>query len=286
MRQDWAFAFSKRWAGYLALAIVFAIVCSLLGVWQLNRRAEARVEIDRFDSNYASEPVPVDDVLPDPDAFDPDDKWTPIVVAGRYLHEQELLVRARPYNGSPGFEVLTPLQLDDGSIFIVDRGWVSPGSRQDTPDAIPRAPEGVVTVVARLKAAEPALPNRSAPEGQVATIELPAIAAMLGEAGTDDEVYTGAYGLMVSESPAAEARPLAPPKPVRDEGPHLSYALQWFVFAIFGFIGLGYALRQEYRLVNVDDPDERERAEQRRVREAKRRPSDSEIEDELLDAAR
>lgn len=286
MSHGWAFAFSKRWAAYLALAIVFAIVCCLLGAWQLNRRAEARVEIDRFDANYASEPVPLADELTDFASFDPDSKWTPIVVEGRYLHDEELLVRARPYNGSPGFEVLTPLQLADGSIVIVDRGWVSPGSRQDTPDAVPRAPDGVVTVVARLKAAEPALPNRSAPPGQVATIELSAIATLLSDAGLDAAVYTGAYGLMVSESPATESRPLAPPKPVRDEGPHLSYALQWFVFAIFGFIGLGYALRQEYRVVNVDDPEERERAEQRRIRDSRRERSDSEIEDELVDAAR
>ena len=33
----WKFAFSRRWAGYLALTILFAIVCSGLGMWQLAR---------------------------------------------------------------------------------------------------------------------------------------------------------------------------------------------------------------------------------------------------------
>lgn len=274
----WAFAFSRRWAGYFAIATVFAIVCCLLGVWQLNRRAEAWQEIERIDNNYSSLAVPLDSVLTSLDAFEDSQKWTPVLVTGRYLHDEQLLVRNRPYNGSPGFAVLTPLLLDDGRVFIVDRGWVSPGSAQDSPDFVPDAPRGTVTVEARLKAAEPNLPGRSAPEGQIATVELPAIAKIL-----DRPTFTGAYGLLVSEDPAPESRPLAAAKPVRDEGPHLSYALQWFVFAIFGYLGFGYALRQEYRVVNADDPEEQERARARAVKKAARKPSDSDIEDSILD---
>ena len=274
----WAFAFSRRWAGYFAIATVFAIVCCLLGVWQLNRRAEAWQEIERIDNNYSSLAVPLDSVLTSLDAFEDSQKWTPVLVTGRYLHDEQLLVRNRPYKGSPGFAVLTPLLLDDGRVFIVDRGWVSPGSAQDSPDFVPDAPRGTVTVEARLKAAEPNLPGRSAPEGQVATVELPAIAKIL-----DRPTFTGAYGLLVSEDPAPESRPLAAAKPVRDEGPHLSYALQWFVFAIFGYLGFGYALRQEYRVVNADDPEEQERARARAVKKAARKPSDSDIEDSILD---
>jgi hypothetical protein len=116
----------------------------------------------------------------------------------------------------------------------------------------------------------------------VATIELPLIAEKVSY-----PLYTGAYGLLVSESPApAEARPFPALKPQRDEGPHLSYALQWYVFAIFGFLGFGYALRQEYRMVNVDDPGEQSRAKIRQSKDDLRPPSDSEIEDAILDATR
>jgi len=276
----WSFALSRRWFGYLAVAIVFAIVCCFLGFWQLNRRAEARAEIDRLDANYASDPRPLDDVLGGLDAFEISQKWTPVTVTGRYLHSDQLLVRSRPYNGSPGFEVLTPLLLDDGTVFVVDRGWVSPGEKQDTPDYVPAAPDGVVTVTARIKAGEPTLPGRSAPEGQIATVQLDDVAERL-----DRPTFTGAYGLMVSEDPEPEGRPLAAQKPERDEGPHLSYALQWFVFALFGFFGLGYGLRQEYRVVNAEDPDERERAAERRRRDQARERTDAEIEDAILDEA-
>jgi len=276
---NWSFAISRRWFGYLALVIVFAIVCCLLGWWQLNRRAEARAEIDRVDGNYSNEPLPLGDVLADLDDFEIDQKWTPVTMTGTYLSDEQLLVRNRPLNGNPGFEVLTPLQLEDGTVFIVDRGWVAPGSAQDSPDFIPDAPTGIVTVEARLKAGEPTLPGRSAPSGQVATIELGQIADLV-----EKPTYTGAYGLMMTESPAAENNLTVIPKPARDEGPHLSYALQWFVFAIMGFFGLGYALRQEYRMVNADDPEERERARIRKKKDDERARTDAEIEDALLDA--
>jgi cytochrome oxidase assembly protein ShyY1 len=202
-------------------------------------------------------------------------------MTGVYRTEDQLLVRNRPLNANPGFEVLTPLQLPDGSIFIVDRGWVPTGQNQDSPDSIPEAPAGQVTVVARLKAGEPQLPGRGADGNQIATVHLPDIAGRL-----DVPTYTGAYGLMASEDPAPDERPLPVARPIEDEGPHLSYAFQWFVFGIMAFIGLGWAIRQEFRAVNADDPEEQDRAAERARRKAARPLDDSDVEDELLDRQR
>ncbi|MEX1077629.1 MAG: SURF1 family protein [Homoserinimonas sp.] len=276
----WRFALTPRWMGYLALAVVFAIVCSLLGMWQFQRRAEARAAIAVVEANYDQDPRVVAEVLPSLESYDPDQEWTPVLLEGNYLADDELLARNRPRNGQPGFEVLTPLLLADGSVFVVNRGWVPIGSRQDSPDLVPQAPSGEVTVVARLKSGEPVLPGRSAPAGtnQVATIQLDEIAERL-----DLPTYTGAYGLVDSESPEPAAAPIATIKPEPDEGPHLSYALQWFVFALIGFVGLGWALREEYRVVNALDPDEQERAADRARRKALKTPTDAEAEDAILD---
>jgi cytochrome oxidase assembly protein ShyY1 len=278
---NWRFALTWRWGRYLALAVVFALVCVGLCLWQLDRRNTALEELSRIDTNYSATPRPLGDVLPELDSFSIDQKWTPVTMTGTYLAADQLLVRNRPYNSGPGFEVLTPLLLPDGSVFVVDRGGVPTGSEQDAPDHIPAAPTGEVTVTVRLKPGEPTLPGRSAPAGQIATIQLDDIAGLV-----DRPTYTGAYGLMATEDPAPSERPLAASKPVRDEGPHLSYAFQWLVFALFGFIGLGYGLRQEYRRVNEDDPDEMERAEARRVKDRARTRTDAEAEDELIDARR
>ena len=278
---NWRFALTWHWVRYLVLAIVFALVCVGLCLWQLDRRNTALEELARIDNNYSADPVPLGDALPELDSFDIDQKWTPVTMTGTYLSADQLLVRNRPYNSGPGFEVLTPLLLADGSVFIVDRGGLPTGLEQDSPDEIPAAPAGEVTVTARLKPGEPTLPGRSAPEGQIASIQLDDIAAMI-----DEPVYTGAYGLMATEDPAPAERPQASTKPARDEGPHLSYAFQWLVFALFGFLGLGYGLRQEYRRINEDDPDEMERAEARRVKDAARKRTDAEIEDALVDSHR
>jgi len=277
----WRFAFGRRWLGYLAMAIVFAIACVALSTWQLARREEAVAAMDKVESNFGEPPVPLSSLVPRLESFDSSDEWRPVVVSGRYIAEEQLLVRNRPFHGQPGFEVLTPLLLDDGSVFVVDRGWLATGDEHDYPDAVPPAPRGRVEVIARLKEGEPSLPGRSAPAGQLATIQLADIAARM-----DAPTYTGAYGLLASETPPAADRPEAAGRPDLAEGNHLSYAFQWILFAIIGFTGLGLAIRQEYRIVNADDPAERERAEARRVRAASRRPSDAEVEDSILDVSR
>jgi len=276
----WRFLFSRRWAGYLALTIVFALVCVLLAMWQLARRDEAVAEINRVAANFDAQPTPLADVLPELDSYDVSQEWLTVSMTGTYLVDDQVLVRNRPLGGDIGFDVLVPFRTDNGDVFIVDRGWVPTGQEQDVPDAIPAAPAGPVTVVARLKAGEPHLDNRGAVAGQIATIELPVLADQVGL-----PTYTAAYGLLASEDPAPVERPTAVTKPVPDEGAHLSYTFQWFCFGLLGFVGLAYIVRQEYRRINEDDPEEQERAAERERRKRAKK-SDAEIEDELLDNQR
>lgn len=256
----------RRWGGYLALTIVFAIACGLLSWWQWARRAETVAEIARIEANYDASPATLDDLLPSLDADIEAVEWHPVVLTGEYLVDEQLLVRNRPRNSAGGFEVLVPLRLADGSVFVVDRGWVPAGATPERPDAVPVAPDGEITVVVRLKPGEPEIPGRGAPEGQLATVRLPDVAALL-----DAPVYTGMYGLLVSEEPAVADRPLPAIRPVEDEGPHLSYALQWIAFGILAFIGLVWAIRRERKIAAGEvAPVRKER--------------DAEIEDALLDA--
>lgn len=258
--------FLRRWGGYLALVIVFAIACAFLSWWQWSRRAETVAEIAKIEANYDAPPVPLGDVLTGPDDADDAAKWRPVALTGEYLPDQQLLVRNRPRNSDAGFEVLVPLRLVDGTVFVVDRGWIPAGETLETPDSVPDAPEGDVTVVVRLKPGEPEIPGRGAPAGQLATVRLPDVAALVGE-----PTYTGMYGLLVSEDPAAADRPLAAERPAEDEGPHLSYALQWIAFGILAFIGLVWAVRRERTI-----------AAGRVI--PKRRERDADVEDAILDS--
>ncbi|HEV7567048.1 MAG TPA: SURF1 family protein [Microbacteriaceae bacterium] len=278
---NWRFAFSRRWLGYLAFAIIFAIACGGLSAWQLARSKEAAAANALIDANFNSKPVALAEALPSATSFKDSQEWARVTATGTYLRNDELLVRNRPLNG-PGFEVLTPLRLADGSIFVIDRGWVPTGTKTDAPNSVPAAPTGEVTVVARLKAGEPRIPGRSATGNQIPTIELSDIKQRIG-----GNVYTGAYGLLDTQtpSPAVAPSPVVTSEPTQDEGLHWSYMIQWIIFALIGFFGLAYGLRTEYRKLNEDDPTERARAAERARKRALKARTDAELEDHLLDNA-
>ena len=240
--KTYKFLFSSRWLGYFALALVFAVACVALGNWQLNRRTAVVENITKIQQNYSGTIIDYADVAGNFDSLDPAREWTQVRMVGRYVTEDQRIVRNRPLNGTPGYEVLVPLKLKNGDTVIIDRGWLPIGNKEaGHPDLVPEPKSGVIEVVARLKPAEPKL-NRGAPEGQLASIELNDYAAQL-----DYPVKTGAYGQLATESPAAAGNPVAFPAPSIDEGSHLSYAMQWIAFGILAFLGFGYAARMQRR---------------------------------------
>ncbi|PZQ91617.1 MAG: SURF1 family protein [Leifsonia xyli] len=263
----------RRWSAYLALTIVFAMTCGLLSWWQWARRAESEAEALRVEQNYDAPPVAIDEVLPRLDAWRDDDEWTRVELQGEYLAADAVLVRNRVLNSRPGFHQLVPLRQTDGTVIVVDRGWLPLGNGVDSlPDAIPAPPAGEVTVVARLRGSEPNLPGRTAPAGQISSIDVPTIVSATGDDG-----YTGAYAVMASENPAVGEVPIAAPRPEVGEGTHLSYALQWIAFGVLAFVGLFWAWRRERRIAAL--PVE----EQAAARAPKRRHADAEVEDAILD---
>jgi len=271
-----------RWHRYLALAIAFAIGCGLLSWWQFSRRMESVASSELITANASAAPAPLTEVLPSRLGYRADQQWRTVEVEGTYLTTDQLLVRNRvDPNGDPGFEVLTPVRLADGTVFVLDRGWVSIGTTQDRPDSVPAAPSGTVTVEARLQGDEGPLAGRTAPSGEIPSIDLKAVAKQVGA-----PTYTGAYGQVRSETPAAVGGTpqRIVPQPADtgvDEGTHLSYAIQWIIFALLGFGALGWSIRRDL----LDTGDEVVTAAEERavVRRSKRAPSDEAVEDALVD---
>ncbi|WP_142058876.1 SURF1 family protein [Pseudarthrobacter sp. B4EP4b] len=285
------FLFSSKWLGYLLLAAIFASACVFLGRWQMDRRAETLAEINRVVTNYSATPVPFTDVREEFSQLDPAREWTQVELKGSYLVDGQRIVRNRPLNGQPGYEVVVPFRLRTGETVVIDRGWLPIGNNNPgSPDSVPAPPPGDVTAVVRLKHPEPEL-QRGAPQGQLASIDLAAYSAQLGY-----PLLTGAYGQLASETPPAAEMPMAFPKPSTEEGTHLSYSLQWFAFGVLMFVGFGYAARQQARNAAIDAEDDDESPEgalHSAAAAARRRPSPprkrkkataEEEEDALLDA--
>ncbi|WP_029746510.1 SURF1 family protein [Leucobacter chironomi] len=279
----WSFLRSSRWIGYFAMLAIFSIACVFLGNWQFDRRAEARAEIDRIDANYDAPATPLAEELPNPAAFDEDaQKWRTVEAVGEYVGDP-YLARNRPGREGVGSNLIQALRTEDGRVFFVDRGWVPiDGHEAETggiaAEELPDPPSGEVRVEARLRASEPSIPGRTSAGRTVASIELPELARLTD---TEGEAYTGAYGMLVTETPAGEHGVL-PQKPERDEGPHLSYALQWYVFIGIACIGVAYAARREYRGLNPDSSAVREQDRRSAERRRRRGPSDAEEEDALI----
>lgn len=268
-----------RWRRSLALAVAFAIGCGLLSWWQFSRRADT-AEANALITQNASAPArPLDALLPALGSYRSDQQWRTARVTGTYLVAGQLLARNRVVDGDPGFEVLTPFRLTDGRVFVLDRGFVATSDQnQNVPDPFSPPPSGTVTVLARLQANEGPIPGRSAPAGEIPSIDLEAIAKRVAL-----PTFTAAYGEVRSESPAAAGQPARmEPQTVdlgTDEGTHLSYAIQWILFAMLGFGALGWSIRRDL----LDAGDDVIVAADRRAtaRRATRAPSDESVEDAL-----
>lgn len=275
----WRFLHSRRWLGYFSLLLIFSIICVLLGNWQFMRRAEAQAEIIRIDSNYDAAAVPLNEVLSSGDAFDENEhKWQPVELRGEYFGEA-MLARNRPSAAGVGSNLLHAFRLYDGSVFFIDRGWVPVTGADQAVEDLPSPPDGETTVLARLRGAEPQIPGRTTSGRTVASISPSDLVPL---AASNEVAYLSVYGQLISERPAGESGVLAP-RPERDEGPHLSYALQWYVFIIIAAAGVFYAARQEYRNLNAGGESVRQEDERRAERRRRRGPSDADEEDALLD---
>ncbi|MGX1702401.1 SURF1 family cytochrome oxidase biogenesis protein [Microbacterium sp. NPDC055357] len=277
-----------RWSTYVLVAAVFAIACAFLSDWQFTRNGDRSAQLALVEQNYDAAPVAFAELIPDGETLDAGDEWHPVVLTGEYLADEQLLVRNRPHGGTAAYEVLVPFRLDDGRVLVVDRGWVPPGADQPEPDAVPAPPAGEATVIVRLRPGEP-LPasGRTADAGQVPTINLPFVAERVAP-DIGDALVQSAYGIIVSEDPAVEAMPGSLPSPSEDPGPYLSYAIQWILFAVMGFIFIGYMIRTEIiaRREDAEDDEHSPPRPPRPAASARRRDRDADAEDALLDAVR
>lgn len=261
----------RAFVGVVALSVVFV----LLGRWQYHRH-EAKVERrDRVAANYGATPRPLAEVLPSASAALPRDReWTPVRVRGAYEPDRTLLVRNRPLEGQYGYEVLVPLRLADGSVLVVDRGWIDFGESATDLPPVPAPPSGDVEVVVRLRAYEPSdgpYPVR----GQVPRIAREEIAAQVPGA-----LY-GGYGVLASETPRPADAPRLLPRPDTDLGPHLAYTWNWWGFAVAAYVLLGYyALREvQHRRLAVRGITPEQLAAARKERSRRRKQRDEDFED-------
>ncbi|PWH05697.1 SURF1 family protein [Brachybacterium endophyticum] len=224
---------SRDGATMLLAAILAAALCVGLGFWQWHRFETKRDNARLVETNMTADPVALPRVLPDTDShLAGADEWKQVELRGQYCTDPDcvLYVRNRPSDSSVGFWQLVPFTTDQGTLLVV-RGWVDVAESSSVPATKPPVPHGTTTAVVRMRDAEPVLKGRTNPPGQVQTVTPSVVAGQLPD--LDGPLYTGAYGELASESPAASPMPASLEGPDTSLGPHLSYAVQWWLFAAF-----------------------------------------------------
>lgn len=239
-----------RWLTAAAMIVVLAIVCFELGEWQLSRLDERRDLNEITRSNLAATPAPVLEIVGAQKLVGEAHDWRTATATGVYDESRQLVIRYRNVSNRRGFEIVTPLRLADGSVLLVDRGFLARGNNSSEVPPIPAAPAGQVTVTGRLRRSERGGDTKGVVpvDGSARLINAPAIAKATGQQLIDG------YLLADSQQPAADPAFRQLPAPEIDSGPHFFYALQWFLFALLALGGLVYFTRRDVRGDGKSEP--------------------------------
>lgn len=255
MRRSYAFLRSRRWVGIVALALIVTLTCTLLGRWQYHRYQGKAHQMDLVAANYDAAPAPLTDELDPP--FEPGLEWLPVELTGTFVGETVVLPQ-RGVRGSAGDHLLGVLALSGGDrLVVVDRGWYPVDEFDDPTVDQPPPPTGEVTVTGRLRPAE-APSDRGIRDDQVFVINPGQVLAAAGLSAEQGALASTGY-LQGMPGPA-QAGLQSFPAPAEDLGPHLSYAFQWWVFALGALVGLVILARREAAMEAGEAPPPRRRA--------------------------
>lgn len=230
MAADLRFARSPRWVALHVLVLALVVGMVGLGLWQLARLDQRRERNALIEERAAEPPSPVGAVVDPGSSGDEVDgvRFRAVTATGTYDADATSSVRTNQA-GTTGGWVLTPMDLGAETVVVL-RGFTGLAPGGSVPEPAPPGGEVTVTGVAvpvdRLeRVARTAVRNLQ--DGQ--REPLPVIVQL------------------ASSEPADDSLLVPVPRPELDEGPHLGYAVQWFLFATIATVGYPFFLRREAR---------------------------------------
>ena len=229
---------SRRSIVFCAFALLASILFVRLGFWQL---ARLRAKVQRNDAIAARqlEPAVQFASLPRDTAAA---RYRRASAAGVFDYGAELVLSNRTYQGSPGADLVTPLRLaGSDTAVLVDRGWVYSPDGSSVDRARWREPD-TVSIVGYVEQYAPDAVSTSAARD-------PRILRRISRREVSSRIsYPLAPYYLVQTGDTATSHPVRREMPVLDEGPHRSYAIQWFFFAATALVGAVAVWWRERRL--------------------------------------
>jgi len=226
-----------RDALFVTFGTLFAIATISLGFWQLSRLKERRTFNKELIARAETAPVPLDKVPADSG----ERHFRRVKLEGTYDFENEIIVTNRTRNGSPGVNILTPLRVAGSEqAILVNRGWIY------APDAM-TVDLSKWHETAALRG-DGYVENFQTRPGMVKSATRPRAFRWMDQPAISQVFpYPIApyYVVLIDNGKKAANVPPRLSVPPLDEGPHKSYALQWFSFATISIIGMFLFVRRK-----------------------------------------
>ncbi|MEE1754800.1 SURF1 family cytochrome oxidase biogenesis protein [Streptomyces sp. SP18CS02] len=241
------FLLSRQWVILTLITLMLIPVMVELGFWQFHRHEHRVAQNTLIEDNLKAKPVPMTELTSPGHTVPRADYWRQVTATGTFDPAHEVVVRRRTSADERiGVLVLTPLNLADGRTVLVNRGWVPAAADQKSFPDVPPVPKGEVTVTGRLKADETTGASgikdlAGLPPRQVMLINSDQQAEALGR-----EVL-GGYLEQTAPRPAGDTPELIPEPDHDSIGPHMAYAVQWWLFAAGVPVGWVVLVRREKR---------------------------------------
>jgi surfeit locus 1 family protein len=238
---------SFKWIGISLLVLVLAGVMVRLGFWQLDRLKQRRESNAITRAQMAMSPVDLN-TTPDPPGLD-GMEYRPAMVRGVYNFSEQVVLRNRSWQGQPGGHLLTPLIIEGTKeAVIVDRGWI-PLADVLSGDLSKYDEPGVVEVRGAIRLSQTDYPIGSAVDPTIAPGGSPL--RWLNLVNLDRlnrQVSERLLPVFIQQQPDSQWTRLpdrVPAEPDLSDGPHLSYAIQWFSFTAILLVGYPVLLRKQ-----------------------------------------
>lgn len=234
--------------------LIFSGFCAL-GVWQIHRRAWKLDLIHRVNERVHAAPVAAPGPAQWPNVTTKRDQYLHVTVTGTFLPGKVTLVNAGTALGT-GYWVMTPLKRADGTLVLINRGFVDQDDEKAAASGA-RTPSGTVTVTGLLRMTEPGggvFRSNKPAENRWYSRDVKAMAAARGLPADKVAPYFIDAG-MPKGGPDIDVPPQAAKNwPVNGltvihfPNNHLVYSITWFCMALLTLICVGYVLRDDLRL--------------------------------------
>lgn len=244
------FLVTPKWLAFAALMVLLAAVMVALGFWQLHRYHERSTINARIDAASSGAPVPVGQVLTGQASPPAGAAWTRVRLTGEYDPAHEIVVRERTVNSQVGYEIVDPLRMSDGSVVLVDRGWLAAPVTQGAlaMPTVPPAPTGEVTVTGLVHLPESRADTPIRTDGRVIVRRI----SPAKLAGALPYPVLGGYVTLDTQQPAADPAFVGIPVDHQDSGMNAGYVVQWWAFALITVGGYAWVARREAHPVVSD----------------------------------